>query len=89
MKHYYIINPNFNSGLIEVTESEFYSIIGDEEHRDYASKVYKGIMSIDEVPEENRATVESIVAARINKFGEYNSQPISNEEFMNMIEEVL
>lgn len=89
MKHYYIANPNSSKGFEEVTEAEWLAIIGEEPNREYAAKVYRGQMSMDEVPEENKTTVESIVAARVARFGEYNQQPVSAIELKDMVEEVL
>jgi hypothetical protein len=89
MKHYYIADPNAEKGFIEITEEEFNAIIGTEETRPYASKVYRGELSIEEVPEDIRETVQAIVDAKIARFGEYAKQEISANELNNMIEEVL
>ena len=88
-KHYYISNPNSEKGFDEITETEFFAIIGDKEHAPYASEVYRGELTIDDVPEKNRETVASIVANRIARFGEYNKQEVSSEELQTLIEEVL
>lgn len=71
MTRYYISNPNNEKGFDEVTQAEFFAVIGDETHRPYASKVYRGEMLLEDVPEEYRATVATIVANRIAKFGQY------------------
>lgn len=89
MKHYYITDPSAEKGFVEVTEEEFNAIIGTEETRPYASKVYRGELSIEEVPEELREAVQSVVDAKIARWGEYNKQNISAEELNNMIMEVL
>ena len=73
-KRYYISNPNSENGFDEVTETEFFAVIGDEEHKPYVSKVYYGELTIDDVPEEKREVVASIVTNRITRFGEYNNQ---------------
>lgn len=89
MKHYYLSNPNSDKGFDEVTETEFYAIVGTEETRPYASKVYRGEMTIDEVPEEAREAVRSVVDAKIARFGEYKEQDIPANELKKMIEEVV
>ena len=88
MKHYYI-SANNDKGFEEITEAEWNAIIGQEPNSSYASKIYRGTMSIDEVPEENKETVQAIVDARIAKWGLYENQTISDNELSNMIEEVL
>lgn len=85
-KRYYI-SANNERGFEELTESEFYAIMGDETTRPYASKVYRGELSIDEVPDDVKEAVQTVVNAKITKFGEYNKQEITAEEFKKMIEE--
>ena len=89
MKHYYITDPNAEKGFVEITEEEFNAIIGTEETRPYASKVYRGELSIEEVPEDIREAVQTIVDAKIARLGEYAKQEIPANELNNMIEEVL
>lgn len=79
MKHYYI-SANNEKGFEEVTEAEWLSLVGDENQRGYANKVYRGTMTIDEVPEENRETVQAIVDAKIAKWGLYENQTVSSNE---------
>lgn len=88
MKHYYI-SANNEKGFEELTETEFFAIIGDETHRPYANKVYRGTMLLTDVPEEYQATVESIVAKKVEKWGYYHEREISSQELENMIEEVI
>ena len=85
MKHYYIIDDNAEKGFIEVTEAEWNALIGTEELRPYASKVYRGELSIDEVPEELRAEVQAIVDTKIARWGTYESRDIPDSEALNII----
>lgn len=89
MKRYYISNPNSPKGFDEVTEAEFYAILGDEITRPYASKVYRGELSIDEVPDDLQEAVMAVVNKKIERFGEYNKQEVPAQELKNMIEEVV
>lgn len=89
MKHYYISNPNSPKGFDKLTEAESYAILGDKTTRPYAKKVYRGELSIDEVPDELKEAVKTVVNNRIAKFGEYNKQEVPAEELKNMIEEVV
>lgn len=89
MKHYYITNPSTEKGFVEVSEAEFTAIVGTEETRPYANKVYRGELTIEEVPTELQTNVQAVVDAKITRWGEYNKQEISANEFKNILEEVL
>lgn len=67
MKYYVTINQR----LTEVTESEFKWLHGGKTVHPYASKVYRGEMTIDEVPEELREEVQTVVDRRIERLGKY------------------
>ena len=89
MKHYYITDPTAERGFVEVTEAEFTAFIGTEETRPYASKVYRGELSIEDVPEDLRVQVQSVMDTKIARFGVYNKQEIPAEELKTMIEGVV
>ena len=77
------------NGYIEFTPQEWDELMGNSPNTIYGIKVYEGAMSIDDVPEENRAVVESLVANKIAKWGEYKEQDISAEEFGEMLKGAL
>ena len=85
MKHYYIADNTQPKGFIELTEAEFYALIGTEKTRPYATKVYRGELSIEEVPEELRAEVQAVVDAKIARWGTYESRDIPDSEALNII----
>lgn len=87
MTRYYISSPEGVDK--EITEAEWLSLIGEEPVSDYAIKVYKGEMIIDDVPEENREAVSSIVANKVARWGTYENQSINSDELVSMIEGVL
>lgn len=89
MKRYYIFDHTVHNGFEEVEESELYALLGTEEVRPYASQVYHGELSISEVPEELKESVETVVANKIARWGEYQKQEISASDLQTMIEEVL
>lgn len=89
MKHYYLSDPSADKGFVEVTETEFNAIVGTEETRPYANKVYRNELSINEVPEDLREAVQAVVDAKIARWGEYNKQEVSSEELKSLVEEVL
>ena len=89
MKHYYITNPNSKKGFDEVTEEEFYALLGRDEIRPYANKVYKGTITINEVPAELQEETLAVVNAKIARYGLYNEQEISADELKSKIEGVV
>ena len=88
-KHYYIVDPTAEKGFVEVTETEFTTLLGNETTRPYASKVYRGEITIEEVPEDVREAVSTVVAAKIECFGEYSKQEVPATELKSMIEEAI
>jgi hypothetical protein len=76
MTRYYLFNFNNENGFDEVTQAEFFAFAGDETHRPYADKVYSGKILIEDVPEEYRATVATIVANRTIRLGQYKEADI-------------
>lgn len=88
MTHYYISADN-EKGFEEVTEAEWLSLIGDENQRGYANKVYRGEMTLDEVPEEYRTSVQAIVANKVARWGEYEQRAVTAEELKQLIDGVM
>lgn len=74
---YYISDENHPMGFVEASEAEYTAIFGDETIRPYASKVYYGELSIDEVPVELRASVQATVNEKIKRWGEYTYTEIT------------
>ena len=89
MKRYYITDLNAERGFVEVSEDEFHALLGTDETRLYVSKVYRGTMSIDDVPIELREEVRAVVNNKIARFGEYTKQDIPAAELKSMIEGVV
>lgn len=56
---------------VEVSPEVFFAIVGDREIAPLARDVYKGKISLDDVPVEHRDTVAAIVAAREEFSGPY------------------
>ena len=86
LRKYYICSPE---GDINVTREEYLTLIGEAPASGYANKVYKEMITMDEVPVEYQNEVETIVANKIAKWGKYKGRPITAYELKNMIEEVL
>ena len=73
MKKYYLLNRNAPCGFEEITEKEYLSVVGLPPVKDYAFKVYRGQMSIDDVPEEHREATQAVVDAKIARLGAYRN----------------
>ena len=82
---YYIYNEKSESGFDECTEEEWLAVFGDKEHRKYASQVYRGEISIDDVPEDKRQTVSDIVKNKIARWGAFDNREISDSEALDII----
>lgn len=85
MTRYYISDPTAPKGFVELTESEWLALMGTEETRPYANKVYRGEMTIDEVPEELQEAVSSVVATKVDRFGLYEERELPASEALNII----
>lgn len=85
MKHYYIADNTQPKGFIELTEAEWNTLMGTEETRPYASKVYRGELFINEVPAELQEAVQAVVDAKIARWGIYESRDIPDSEALNII----
>ena len=84
-KKFYLHSAEHEECYVEVTETEWLAIIGDNDHRKYASQVYRGEISIEEVPEDKRKTVTAIVNNKIARWGAYNSREIFDSEALKII----
>ena len=73
MGKYYLLNRNAPQGVEEVTEEEYLAVVGLPPVKDYAFKVYRGQMSIDDVPEEHREATQAVVDAKIARLGAYRN----------------
>lgn len=82
MKHYYFINKNAPRGFEEVTEEEYIAVVGLPPVKEYAEKVYRGEMSIEDVPEEHREQTKVVVDAKIARLGVYQ---IPDAQALNII----
>lgn len=71
MKRYCLLNRNAPLGFEEITEEEYLTVIGLPPVKDYAFKVYRGKMSIEDVPEEHREATQAVVDAKIARLGAY------------------
>lgn len=71
MGKYYLLNKNAPLGFEEITEEEYLSVVGLPPVKDYAAKVYRGKMSIEDVPEEHREATQAVVDAKIARLGSY------------------
>ena len=85
MTHYYISDPTAEKGFVELTEAEWYALLGTEETRPYANKVYRDEMDITEVPEELQEAVQAVVDTKIERWGLYSERELPADEALNII----
>ena len=71
MGKYYLLNKNAPLGFEEITEEEYLAVVGLPPVKDYAFKVYRWKMSIEDVPEEHREATQAVVDAKIARLGSY------------------
>ena len=77
-------------GGIEITEAEYNALLSKiREKAALVDKLYSGEITIADVPEAWREEIQRRVDERIAAEGEAAEQPVSGEEFMTMLEEVL
>ena len=78
------------SGGTEITESEYNALLAEiREKADLVDKLYSGGITRDEVPSDWREEIQRRVNDRITAEGEAAEQPVSGDEFLSMLEEVL
>lgn len=82
MKRYYLLNPNAPRGFEEITEEEYAAVVGFSPVKEYATKVYRGQMTINDVPEEHREKTQAVVDAKIARLGVYQ---IPDAKALNII----
>lgn len=82
MGKYYLLNRNAPLGFEEVTEEEYLAVVGLPPVKDYAFKVYRGQMSIEDVPEEHREATQAVEDAKIARLGAYQ---IPDAQALNII----
>ena len=71
MKHYYLLNRKSPHGFEEITEAEYLAVVGFHPVKEYATKIYRGEISIEDVPEEHREATQAVVDAKIARLGAY------------------
>ena len=77
-------------GGTEITESEYNALLADiREKAALVDKLYSGEIAIDDVPADWQEEIQRRVDERIAAEGEAAEQPVSGDEFISMLEEVL
>ena len=77
-------------GGTEITEAEYNALLSEiREKAALVDKLYSGEITISDVPADWQEEIQRRVDERIAAEGEAAEQPVSGEEFMTMLEEVL
>ena len=78
------------NGGTEITAEKYNTLLAEiREKADLVNKLYNKEITIDSVPTEWQEEIQRRVNERIELEGTLEEQPISSEEFMDMLEEVL
>lgn len=85
MTHYYIGDPTAPKGFVELTYEEWLALHGTDEAAPYASKVYRGEITLSDVPEAIREEVEAVVQAKVDRWGLYSEREISDKEALDIL----
>ena len=85
-----LISIGTGCGGTEITEAEYNALLAEiREKAALVDKLYSGELSLDEVPADWQEEIQRRVNERITADGEATEQPISGDEFLAMMEEVL
>lgn len=77
-------------GGVEITEAEYNALLAEiREKAALVDKLYSGEITIDEVPADWQEEIQRRVNERITAEEDAAEQPISGDEFLAMMEEVL
>ena len=71
-----------------LSNEEVTAYFGDETTRPYCRKLYRGEITIDDIPEELREAVQTTVNNRIDRWGAYADQPVSVKELRSFVAEL-
>lgn len=85
MTRYYISDKAAPNGFVELTYEEWLALFGTDETAPWASKVYRGEITLDDVPEDIREEVEAVVAAKVARWGLYSEREISDKEALDIL----
>ena len=78
------------AGGVEITEAEYNALLAEiREKAALVDKLYSGEITLDEVPADWQEEIQWRVNERITAEGEAAEQPVSGDEFLSMMEEVL
>ena len=77
-------------GGTEITEDEYIALLSEiREKAALVDKLYSGEITIDDVPTDWQEEIQRRVDERRAAEGEAAEQPVSGDEFLSMLEEVL
>lgn len=78
------------AGGVEITEAEYNALLAEiREKAALVDKLYSGEITLDEVPADWQEEIQRRVNERITAEGEAAEQPVSGDELLSMMEEVL
>ena len=85
-----LISIGTGLGGTEITESEYNALLAEiREKAALVDKLYRGEITIADVPTDWQEEIQRRVNERITADGEAAEQPVSGDEFLSMLEGVL
>lgn len=79
---------NLPDGIVAITKEEAVQLFGAPEYRDYASRYYRGTITLADVPEAYREAVAACVEARTKRWGAYTDQPAQSDEVLELVQTI-
>ena len=79
---------NLPGGVVTIAKEEAVQLFGAPEYRDYASRYYRGTITLADVPEAYREAVAACVAARTARWGAYADQPAQSDEVLTLAQDL-
>lgn len=70
----------------EVSFDEWLSITGEKQDRPYINKLYRNTISIEDIPEDRRDAVQTVVNNKIAKYGTYESHIMPANELKTLVD---
>ena len=85
MTHYYISDHKAERVFVELTYEQWLALHGTDETAPYASQVYRGEITLDDVPEDIREEVAAVVQTKVDRWGLYSERELTDKEALDIL----
>lgn len=79
---------NLPGGIDTISDDEVAVLFGAPEYRVYVSRVYRGEISLNDVPEAYREAVVYCVNERTTRLGRHSDQPAQSDEVLELVQTI-